>query len=213
MTKSYHHGNLRAALIEAAVERAREGGPEAVALREVARTVGVSHNAAYRHFAHRDHLLAEVGQFAMGQLEAAMLTAIDSLPQIDPIERSKQSLNCVGRAYVHFALANPGLFLVAFATLENAESGSGHQMVEQNPDEPVPTGEGPYGILNRVLDEMVATGAMPADRRPGADVTCWAGVHGFATLHLRGPLVIVPDPERDLALERALATIERGLTA
>ena len=57
--KPYHHGSLRSALIEASIALAREGGPDRVILREAARAAGVSHSAAYRHFADRDALLAD----------------------------------------------------------------------------------------------------------------------------------------------------------
>ena len=61
--KPYHHGSLHSALIEASIALAREGGPDRVILREAARAAGVSHSAAYRHFADREALLAEVARF------------------------------------------------------------------------------------------------------------------------------------------------------
>ena len=70
--KPYHHGALHSALIEASIALAREGGPDRVILREAARAAGVSHSAAYRHFADRDALLAEVSRFARNELGAEM---------------------------------------------------------------------------------------------------------------------------------------------
>ncbi|HEV2796023.1 MAG TPA: helix-turn-helix domain-containing protein, partial [Nocardioides sp.] len=64
-TTPYHHGNLRDALVAAAVEAVREGGPEALSLRELARRVGGSHAAAYRHFADRDALVDVVAERAL----------------------------------------------------------------------------------------------------------------------------------------------------
>ena len=66
--RRYHHGNLRAALIDTAVGQARAGGADAVVLRDAARRTGVSHNAAYRHFTDRDDLLAEVSECGMAEL-------------------------------------------------------------------------------------------------------------------------------------------------
>lgn len=201
MTKSYHHGNLRAALIEAAVGLAREGGPDAVVLREMARSVGVSHNAAYRHFSDRDEVMAQVAEFAMSQLEAAMRSGMASVTSRDRKVRARRYLSEVGRAYVHFALENPGLFTIAF------------EAKEQVSDERAVALAAAYTLLNEVLDELLASGAMAAKRRPGADVSCWAAVHGFSLLHLSGPLVEVPPAEREAALDHLLATIERGLIA
>ena len=70
--KPYHHGALHSALIEASIALAREGGPDRVILREAARAAGVSHSAAYRHFADREALLAEVSRFARNALGAQM---------------------------------------------------------------------------------------------------------------------------------------------
>src|SRR3954453_22213761 len=112
---SYHHGNLRPALVEAAAELARVSGPDGVVLREVARQTGVSHNAAYRHFADREELLTAVGEVGMQQLAGAMTAELATGEENEPVARAVARMRATGRAYVHFALAQPGLFEVAFA--------------------------------------------------------------------------------------------------
>src|ERR1700757_5272250 len=100
--KPYHHGALHSALVDAGIALAREGGPHRVILREAARAAGVSHSAAYRHFADRDALLAEVSRFARHELVAEMRRRVKRAR--DPRKR----LEAVGIAYVDFALAQPG---------------------------------------------------------------------------------------------------------
>src|SRR6478672_9796819 len=95
--KPYHHGALHSALIEASIALAREG----------ARAAGVSHSAAYRHFADRDALLAEVARFARNELGAEMRRRVNRTR--DPRRR----LRAVGTAYIDFALTEPGLFRTA----------------------------------------------------------------------------------------------------
>src|SRR3954447_24122165 len=195
-SRNYHHGNLRAALIATAVEQARGGGADAVVLRDAARRTGVSHNAAYRHFADRDDLLAEVSERGMAELEQRMRDRLADLPDDDRGELASARLRAVGREYVHFALAEPGLFATAFACAR--------------PKDGAP-GQGPYGVLSTVLDELVATGVLSAERRPGADVTCWAAVHGFAVLCLQGPLRDLSEREREAQLDGLLERLSRGL--
>src|SRR3954454_1380253 len=72
---TYHHGDLRAALVQTATELARAEGPDGVVLRETARRVGVSHNAAYRHFTDRTELMSAVASNALGELATAMREA------------------------------------------------------------------------------------------------------------------------------------------
>ena len=196
----YHHGNLRPVLVDTAVELARTTGPDGVVLREVARRAGVSHNAAYRHFQDRAALLSEVSDRAMGDLERAMLTRIDAVRLTDPTARATERLRETGRAYVDFALREPGLFAVAFTAPEGPA-------VHQD----TTTLTGPYAVLNGVLDELVECGAVTAAHRQGADVACWAIVHGFASLHVDGPLREVPEQMRAPLLESVLDVIERGL--
>ncbi|MBJ7358155.1 TetR/AcrR family transcriptional regulator [Nocardioides sp.] len=201
---SYHHGNLRAALVETGLAMARESGPDGVALREVARRVGVSHNAAYRHFADREALLGEIAQVGMQRLTEAMHQRMaEVVPGLDAVARAQARLRAVGRAYVEFALAEPGLFRTAFSALAHA-----------SPVEPAGTAEedqGPYALLNTVLDELVEAGHLAPERRPSADVTCWAGVHGIAVLHLDGPLAGAPEAEREATMVRFFDIVERGL--
>jgi AcrR family transcriptional regulator len=198
----YHHGNLRPVLVDTAVELARTTGPEGVVLREVARRAGVSHNAAYRHFADRAALLKEVSDHAMAELEQAMTEAIEAVTETDPAARALARLRETGRAYVGFAVAEPGLFTVAFT--------AGEERSARLPD-PEERG-GPYAVLNSVLDELVACGAVRPELRVGADVGCWAMVHGFSELLVHGPLRDLPDELRGPALDSVLDLIQRGLT-
>jgi AcrR family transcriptional regulator len=199
-TQPYHHGNLRPVLVDTAVELARTTGPDGVVLREVARRAGVSHNAAYRHFQDRAALLAEVSGCAMTDLEQAMLTRIDAVTLSDPVARATERLRETGRAYVDYALREPGLFAVAFGAPEGPA-------VHAEPG----TLTGPYAVLNSVLDEVVACGAVTPERRLGADVACWAMVHGFAALSGNGPLRAMPKEMRDPLLEMVLDVVHRGL--
>lgn len=206
---AYHHGHLREALVEAAIALAAEHGPAGVGLRAVTRQVGVSPNAAYRHFADRDALIAEVAQRAMRGLTEAMDRRQQEVPvEGDPRQRAVERLEAIGRGYVDFALAQPGLFRVCFAAppeLTLAQHGPGVPQPDAAAD--------PFGVLNRALDDLVEVGFLAPERRPGAEVLCWSVVHGFATLHLDGPLAGTPDAEREQALTAALVHVSLGLSA
>ncbi len=207
MTRPYHHGNLRAELVRTAADLAREKGPDGVVLREVARRTGVSHNAAYRHFADRDALLAEIAREGMTRLAEHMRAATAAVDDPDPAVAARHRLGATGRAYVEFALTEPGFFAVAFDDVAHDLLSAAVEGVEA-PGEPAD----PYALLNHALDELVAVGAVTPERRAGAEVACWAAVHGFAQLAL-GPLSGVPAQEREQHLETMLSVIETGLVA
>src|SRR5579864_8644856 len=106
--KPYHHGNLREALLGAAIRLIAEVGPTAFTLREVARRAGVSHNAPYRHFRDRDDLMAAVAAQGFRELTQAMVEAAGN--RTDALDRLKRA----GLGYVTFALRRPEHFTVMF---------------------------------------------------------------------------------------------------
>jgi len=201
----YHHGSLRAALIDAAVELARPEGPEAVGLRAVSRLAGVSHSAAYRHFEDRDALLRAVCERCMSRLAVLMETRVDEVSALDDRRQVAWArLNATGRAYVEFALGEPGWFRTAFAVpraLDHFSPGEGSGR----------TGLDPYQLLGARLDELVDVGALPPDRRQGAEYAAWSAVHGLATLLIDGPLRDLTPSQRDGASEVVLRVVAGGL--
>jgi AcrR family transcriptional regulator len=210
MTATYHHGNLREALVEAALVAVREHGPDGLAVRELARRLGVSHNAAYRHFADRDALVAVVAERGLaaltesGNVRLATVDA-DAGLRADPVMLARRRLYELGRSYVGFALSEPGLFRVAFTAYPQLESSPG--LIEPDTD------EDPLAQLNTTIDGLVEVGYLAPAERPGAEITCWAAVHGFSVLHLDGPLRAVPDELREEALHTMLVAIDRGYGA
>jgi AcrR family transcriptional regulator len=203
--KPYHHGSLRSALIEASIALAREGGPDRVILREAARAAGVSHSAAYRHFADREALLAEVARFARKELAAEMRRRVNRAK--DPRRR----LRAVGTAYIDFALTEPGLFRTAF-TSHPATSRDTEEDGETDPEGPSHDTAiaDPFDVLGQVLDEAQAAGLLDPRRRPGAEIAAWSAVHGLAGLLLDGPL---PTSAAGIKFSRGqvLDLVERGL--
>lgn len=189
--KTYHHGALDSALVEASVALAREGGPDRVILREAARAAGVSHSAAYRHFADREALLAAVAQKARSELAAEMRR------RVARAKGPRLRLRAVGTAYIDFALSEPGLFRTAFTSHQATSAATGD-------------GVDPFDILGQVLDECQAAGLLPPDRRPGAEIAAWSAVHGVAGLLLDGPLPRTA-AGIEFARRQVLELIERGL--
>jgi AcrR family transcriptional regulator len=206
---TYHHGNLRQALLEHAVELARAGGPDAVVLRDVQRMAGVSNSAAYRHYADRNALLAAVTTYAEARLANAMVARLNAVPQRGPrAKRALGRLRATGQGYIDFALAEPGLFRTAFAHKDSP--GRGHS--RRTEDAGAAVGEHhPFQILIRCIDDLVATGVLSPDRREGLDEAAWAAVHGLSTLFLDGPLSAADAARKQLITDRLLDVVAEGL--
>jgi AcrR family transcriptional regulator len=207
--RTYHHGDLRHALIQEGLQLARTGGPAAVSLREVTRAVGVSPNAAYRHFTDRDDLLHAVAALAQLAFGRHIRARVDATPaDLDPAAASIERLRRIGLAYIDFARAERGWFELAFTTQDPTASVG----IVTLDDEVVE----PFQLLLDTLDEMVATGALAAERRPFAEFACWSAVHGFADIAAHGPVQWQPAPVIDAlaaaVVESAIVGV-RGTTA
>lgn len=203
---TYRHGDLRRALLEAGIALARDGGPDAVVLREATRRAGVVPNAAYRHFANRDDLLHAVRSAALGMMAAAIEGELALVKRRrDAAQAARDRLRAIGSAYVRFAQAEPGLFRTGFSASDRPPA------AEDDPAMAGSSGLNPFQLLGSVLDEMVATGTLAAARRPGAEYVAWSSVHGLSMLLIDGPLRSMPPADRAKVVEALLHTIERGL--
>jgi AcrR family transcriptional regulator len=202
---TYRHGDLRRALLDAGIALARDGGPDAVVLREATRRAGVVPNAAYRHFASREALLQGVRAAAFSMLAVAMEANLAALSRTnDAAGDARSELRAIGAGYLQFAMENPGLFRTAFALPLDGEPGADPARAGQS-------GLSGFQLLSAALDRLVETGVLPVERRSGADFLAWSAVHGLATLLVDGPLRRLPRATADALGDRLLTMIERGL--
>src|SRR5688500_7090790 len=124
-SRGYHHGDLRAALLDAGLALVREGGSRALGLREVTRKVGVTPSAAYRHFTDLRALAVSVAARVQIELAQSMQARRDTeATSTDPRERAVQCLRGVGLGYIDFAIAEPGWFELAIGTHDEGPDGS-----------------------------------------------------------------------------------------
>ncbi len=193
--RPFHHGDLRNALIRAAKELIERKGIEAFALREAARKVGVSANAAYNHFEDKDALLSAVASSGFAELatlreEARSKAATDAWSQ----------LSAGAKVYVQFAEARPKLFDLMFGPLG---VGSTHGTA----DGTEPNRRKAYQQLSDALDNLVLSGRLTPERRVGAESTLWPLIHGLAVLRRVGAL---REPF-DVSWERMLKFTADGL--
>jgi AcrR family transcriptional regulator len=201
----YHHGDLRNALVASAVRLIETSGTSSFSLREAAREVGVSANAAYRHFDDKSALMTAVAAFGFRQLATQMVGAMASAAggrAKGPASVAR--FKAVGRAYVEFAVAHPELFRVMFG-----ECGAECRQAEPGDD----ATEDPWSLLGKTLDALVADGLLATEVRPGAELKAWSVVHGFASLALDGLAALPSADERAAALDALLDFAVVGLCA
>jgi AcrR family transcriptional regulator len=199
-------GAVREGLIAAGLELARTGGPDAVVLREATRIVGVVPNAAYRHFADRDELLAAVCAAAMDELGARMAAEVARVPgERGDADAAFGRMAAVGTAYLEFARREPGWFATAFAVPE--------QHPYFLPEGEAGSDRSPLGQLRNALDELVEAGLLHPRRREGVEFPVWSTVHGLAVLIEQGPLRVAPDEDIRALTDRVLGFIAESLLA
>lgn len=203
---AYRHGDLRNALLEAALDLAREGGPDAVALREVTRRAGVVPNAAYRHYANHHDLLQAVRSAVLARLAWSIETEQAKVDlAATPADVARASLRAVGSGYMKFAQAEPGLFRTAFRIPDDLRG-------RPVPEKAGHSGHNPFQLLGQALDRYVEAGLMPAEQRPGAEFLAWSAVHGMAMLILEGPMRYLSPAQHQALGTRLLAMVEQGLS-
>lgn len=202
---TYRHGDLRRALLDAGVELARDGGPDAVVLREATRRVGVVPNAAYRHFGSRQELLLAVRAEALAAAASAMEKELAVLPcDQPPADFARAQVRAIGTAYLGFAQAEPGLFRTAFVI---SDEGRG----ELGPAKAGAGGLDPFELLGKAIDRLVDAGVLDPARRPNAEYLAWSAVHGLALLIIDGPLRGTDARAIHALGQQLIDMVERGL--
>jgi AcrR family transcriptional regulator len=196
--RGYHHGNLKEALLRAALELIAQKGPAGFTFAEAARWAGVSPAAPYRHFRDRDELLASVALRGFQQFEAALAKAWDD-GRPDPMT----AFDRLGNAYLAFARTEPAFYSAMF------EAGI---PLDANP-ELRESGDRAFAVLRTAAEQLAAM--LPAGSRPPSLMMAlhiWATAHGIASLFGRGDAgrrTLPMSPEE--LLEAAVLIYLRGL--
>jgi AcrR family transcriptional regulator len=197
-SRGYHHGNLKEALIRAALQLIAEKGPAGFTFAEAARFAGVSPAAPYRHFRDRDELLVNIARRGFELFETSLSLAWD---QGRPTPLA--AFDRLGKAYLAFARSEPAYYSAMFETGLSLESSP----------ELRAAGERAFAVLRHATEQLVGT--MPAQNRPPVlmmTLHVWALSHGIASLFGRGDgaRYAAPMPPDDL-LEAAVLVYLRGL--
>jgi AcrR family transcriptional regulator len=197
--RTYHHGDLPSALLDAADKLVAEHGPAGFSLREAARVVGVDVAACYRHFRDREDLLRHLARRGFTRLAAELAAAVERTRRSAP----RRVIGELGRAYVAFALARPSAFRVMF----------GPTGVDSR--DPVLRGDYPDGIgaFERLMRAIAAWGEVEdlAYDTEQVALVLWSGMHGVACLVLDGALRL-SDDQRTRLVESTLDSLIAGVS-
>jgi AcrR family transcriptional regulator len=171
--KPYHHGDLRRVLIDAALQLAKEGGPEAVSVREAARRAGVSPGAPFRHFPSRTALMTAVAEEAQRRFRVEIAAALAEAPAGDPLALFRR----LGLAYLRWAMRNPAHFeIISSGRYFDHDKAAG---VSRDNAELI-------GIGGRVLAEALAQGALRVSDLKLVQIASRALIYGFARMNIDG---------------------------
>jgi AcrR family transcriptional regulator len=196
--RGYHHGNLREALIAAALDLISEKGPGGFTFAEAARAAGVSPAAPYRHFRDRDALIADVAKRGFESFATALASAWDGG---SPTPRA--AFDRVGRAYLEFARNEPAYFSAMF---ESGLSLADYSEARVEADKA-------FAVLREACEAIIAM--LPPARRPPALMMAlhiWSLSHGIAALFGRGDRARRPIPmQPEELLEAAILIYLEGL--
>jgi AcrR family transcriptional regulator len=198
----YHHGDLRRALIDTALELVTEEQDWTFSLRELARRAGVSHQAPYNHFPEKQDLLSAVAVVGFERLRDGMLRATAG------IDAPEALVNVIGRTYVHLGLENPALYRLMFSqALARAGPGDRPRVVRS-------AGARARAVLEEAIQRGARSGVFavspdnPKDQILAAHAF-WSAVHGLTMLVIDD--LVAPDVSVDHMIERLLRMQITGL--
>lgn len=170
--RGYHHGNLKEALVRAALDLIAQKGPAGFTFADAARWAGVSSAAPYRHYRDRDELLSDVARLGFDQFERQLTTAWD-----DGTPDPQAAFERMGKAYLAFARSEPAFYSAMF------EAGIS---LDANPELRA-AGDRAFAVMRRACEAISAL--LPKEKRPPALMMAlhvWALSHGVASLFARG---------------------------
>ena len=162
----YHHGKLREALLERAMETLESSGVEGLSLRQLARDVNVSHAAPAKHFRDKQALIDALAKAGFETMNQQLLAASQAGPEL------QHRLVGVAKAYVDFALARPALLTVMYSTKHDSDSS----------DELRAIGERGLQIALELIKEGQKSGALAEGSPEALAMVCFASLHGAAML-------------------------------
>lgn len=191
----YHHGDLRRALLDAALELVEQHGPSGITLREAARRAGVTHAAPYRHFADKEALLAALAEEGFDRLRAETERAMDGTQGLQRVEQ-------IGMAYIHFARQNPSQFRVMFGS-EVGDKRRYPSLLEAD--------QAVFDLLSQAILGAQQRGEMPSGNPAHMGLVSWSMLHGVASLIVDGQLERAG--VRDEGIEDFARRVSRAATA
>jgi AcrR family transcriptional regulator len=201
--KSYHHGDLRRALVKAAVSLLTKTQRWDFSLREVARCAGVSHNAPYSHFASKRELLAAVAAKGYEILQARTLAALRGKT------KPAHALKAIGIAYLRFATENPAHYRLMFGPTLQGQDG-------RLPSEVIRAFASAEAVVREVLKQGSEdrTFKIPQSDRAALEtalIADWSLIHGLATLYIDGLATLETAQTIDSLAEKVVAMFMYGL--
>jgi AcrR family transcriptional regulator len=196
--RTYHHGDLATALLDAADALVAEKGPNGFSLREAARVVGVDPAAVYRHFRDREAVLQGLARRGFTRLAAAFAEVTDASRRKKPVD----VVRALGHAYIQFAVSAPAAFRATFG-------GNGVDARDPRLRGDYRDGIGPYERLQRAVSTWADADGLSLDLEDAA-LTLWSAMHGFSMLVIDGALRFNHDAHRDRVADSLLTTLIAG---